>query len=239
MARYEVLNNISHKDLRVITRRGADLGDAVGGCAVYPTEFNELQKYYPILFQKNENSGWLAIVLFGFNSNENLFLTGHDWRVPYVPAVIEREPFVIGMQEHMSGSIEPVVNVDLDSPRISINGDGEALFLRHGGNSPFLEHITTVLSVLHEGVAEAERMLVEFERLNLIEKITIEVAFSNGTSYKNTNYATISKERLLALPDDEIVKLHRSGLLRYAYLIIGSITNIQRMVDIKNSEFEK
>lgn len=235
MARYELLNNLAHKDLRIITRRSADLGDAVGGCAVYPTEFNELQKYYPILLQAMDDGSWLTIALFGFEINENLFLSGDQWRVPYIPAVLEREPFVIGMQQRPNGDVEPVVHVDLDSPRIGANGQGEAVFLAYGGNSPLLERMTDVLSVVHEGVAEAERMLGEFKRLDLIERITLEVEFSNGTKYKNSRYATVSKEKLLALPDTEVARLHRSGLLRYAYLMIGSISNIQQMVNIKNS----
>ncbi|WP_323816459.1 SapC family protein [Cellvibrio sp. NN19] len=236
MARYELLNNVAHQDLCVITQRSAELGDAVGGCVVYPTEFNELQKYYPILFQQSEDGFWLTIALFGFEANENLFLTGNQWRVPYIPAVIEREPFVIGMQQRSNGNIEPVVHVDLDSPRIAQNGQGERLFLTYGGNSPYLERITAVLSTVHEGVAEAERMLVEFVRLDLIETITLEIEFPNGVHYKNSRYATISKEKLLKLPDAEVVSLHRSGLLRYAYMIIGSITNIQQLVDIKNEQ---
>lgn len=235
MAQYELLNNIAHKDLRIITRRGAELGDGVGGCAVYPTEFNELQKYYPILFQCAENGSWLTIALFGFEANENLYLAGDKWRVPYIPAVIEREPFIIGMQQRASGVVEPVVHVDMDSPRISKDGEGEAVFLSLGGRSPFLERMTNILSIVHEGVAEADRMVAEFSRLNLIENITVEVEFSNGKQYRNSRYATVSKEKLLALPDAEIVALHRSGLLRYAYLIIGSVSNIQQMVDIKNS----
>lgn len=237
MAQYELLNNIAHKDLRIITQRGAGLGDEVGGCAVYPTEFNELQKYYPILFQRSENDAWLTIVLFGFEANENLYLAGDRWRVPYIPAVIEREPFIIGMQQRSSGAVEPVVHVDMESPRISKDQQqGEPVFLSLGGRSPFLERMTNVLSIVHEGVAEAERMVSEFSRLNLIENITIEVEFSNGKQYRNSHYATVSKEKLLALPDAEIVALHRSGLLRYAYLMIGSISNIQHMVDVKNSK---
>lgn len=235
MAHYQLLNNIAHKDLRIVTRRGADLGDAVGGCAVYPTEFNELQKYYPILFQATEDGSWLTIALFGFEANENLFLSGDQWLVPYIPAVIEREPFVIGMQQRTHGDFEPVVHVDFDSPRIATDMQGELVFLPYGGNSPFLERITSVLSVVHEGVSEADRMLSEFKRLDLIEGITLEIEFSNGVLYKNNRYATVSKERLLALPDAEVAALHRSGLLRYAYLIIGSISNVQHLVDIKNS----
>ncbi len=239
MAKYEVLNNIAHKNLRVITQRGSEFGDAVAGCAVYPSEFNEVQKYYPILFQQMENDRWLTIALFGFDANENLFLTGDSWRVPYVPAVIEREPFVIGMQEHTNGNVEAVVNIDLDSPRVSFEHQGELLFLPHGGNSPFLERMTNVLSVLHEGVAEAEWMMAEFERLGLIEKVTIEIDFSNGKKYKNSSYATINKARLLSLPDAEVANLHRTGLLRYAYLIIGSFTNIQSLVDLKNTQLSR
>lgn len=236
MAQFQLLNNVAHKNLRILTHHGADLGDAVGGCAVYPTEFNELQKHYPILFQAMEDGSWLTIVLFGFEENENLFLVGDQWRVPYIPAIIEREPFVIGMQQRSHGDVEPVVHVDMDSPRIAKNDQGEAVFLPYGGNSPFLERITSVLSVVHEGFTEAERMLAEFTRLDLIENITLEVEFSNGAHYKNTRYATVSKEKLLALPDADVAALHRSGLLRYAYLIIGSIGNVQQMVDIKNNQ---
>ncbi|MEN0036735.1 MAG: SapC family protein [Cellvibrio sp.] len=235
MAQYQLLNNIAHKNLRIIKRRGAELGDAVGGSVVYPTEFNEIHKHYPILFQAAENGGWLTIALFGFEMNENLFLSGDEWLVPYIPAVIEREPFIIGMQERTSGNVEPVIHIDMDSPRISKNDEGESVFLPFGGNSPFLDRMADVLSVVHEGVAENARMLAEFKRLDLIENITLDIEFSGGMHYKNNYYATVSKEKLMKLPDAEVVNLHRSGILRYAYLIIGSITNIQQMVDIKNS----
>lgn len=235
MAQYQLLNNIAHKDLRVVKRRGAELGDAVGGCVVYPTEFNEVHKYYPILFQAAEDGGWLTIALFGFELNENLFLSGDKWLVPYIPAVIEREPFIIGMQKRPSGDVEPVVHIDMDSPRISKSDDGELVFLPFGGNSPFLNRMTNILSTVHKGVAESERMLAEFKRLDLIENITLDIEFSGGLNYKNNRYATISKEKLINLPDAEVVNLHRSGLLRYAYLILGSVTNIQQLVDIKNS----
>lgn len=238
MSQFQLLNNITHQDLRIITRRGIDLGDGVAGCAVYPTEFNELQKYYPIVFQPMEDGSWLTIALFGFEANENLFLNDDKWSVPYIPAVIEREPFIIGMQQRANGQIEPVVHIDLESPRVTKKEEGEPIFLPYGGNAPLLERITDVLSVVHEGVAENERMLAEFQRLNLIESITFEVEFSNGAHYKNSRYATVSKEKLFALPDADIAALHRTGLLRYAYLMIGSISNVQQLVNWKNAKFK-
>lgn len=236
MTNYQMLNNVAHKNLRVITRRGADLGDAVAACAVYPGEFNEIQKHYPILFQRTDEGRWLTICLLGFESNENLFLVGGSWAAPYIPAIIEREPFVIGMKETVDGHVEAMVNIDLANPRIARGEEGEFLFLPQGGNSAYLEKITRVLSLLHEGVSEVEAMLNEFERLELIEPIRLEITFANRTSFIGNRYATINKSRLLALPDNEIAQLHRNGMLRYAYLIIGSFSNIQALVDLKNTK---
>lgn len=239
MSQYQLLNNIKHKDLRVLTRRGVELGDGISGCAVYPTEFNELQKYYPILFQQQDNGDWLLMTLFGFEANENLFLEKQTWRVPYIPAVVEREPFLIGMQQREGQEAEPVVHVDLSSPRVSIDGSGEPVFLEFGGNSPFLNRITDVLTVVHEGVAEAERMMKAFTSLGLIESISLEIEFANKQFYKTNRFATVSKEKLLALSDEQIGQLHRNGLLRYAYLIVGSLTNIQQLVNYKNKKIQQ
>ena len=38
MARHVMLNNIAHKDLRVVTRYGAEFGDNVGTVMTVPTE---------------------------------------------------------------------------------------------------------------------------------------------------------------------------------------------------------
>lgn len=238
MSQYELLNNIKHKDLRILTRRGVELGDGVGGCVIYPTEFNELQKYYPILFQQEEDGSWLLITIFGFENNENLYLDGASWRAPYIPAVIEREPFLIGFQQRPDqAQPEPVVHVDLSSPRISKDGTGEPVFLEFGGNTPFLDHITHVLTVVHEGVAEAERMIKAFSDLDLIEKFTLDIEFDNATRYKTDRFATINKEKLLSLSDAQVGELHRSGLLRYAYLMVGAMTNIQTLVNYKNQQY--
>lgn len=234
MSRIELLNNVQHQDLRVISLRGSQYGDGVSGCAVYPTEFNELQKYYPILFQKQSDDSWLTIALFGFEKDENLYLQDGTWNAAYIPAVIEREPFLIGTGLNAQKQETLMIHVDMDSPRIAKDGDGEALFLPYGGNTTYLDKVIKTLNVVHEGVQEAERMLKAFTELDLIEPVTIEFELKNSTSYSINNFATINKEKLLALTDVQVASLHRSGLLRYAYLILGSFTNLQYLVNQKN-----
>ncbi|MDX1293453.1 MAG: SapC family protein, partial [Hyphomonas sp.] len=87
MAKMALLNNIDHPDLRVITRYGADYGDSVNLAAVYPTEFSELQREYPIFFMKDAEGAFFCVVLLGLDKGENLFLDGDRWNARYVPAI--------------------------------------------------------------------------------------------------------------------------------------------------------
>ena len=67
MARYELLNNIQHKNLRVITRAGAQYGDNVGLVVTFPTEYADVQREYPIFFRKDATTGeYSSVALLGF-----------------------------------------------------------------------------------------------------------------------------------------------------------------------------
>ena len=91
MARYELLNNVAHKDLRVLTRFGPEFGDDVGLVSAFPTEFAELQREYPIFFRRDPGEGgWQAVALLGFDARENLFLQGQHWNASYLPGLIAK-----------------------------------------------------------------------------------------------------------------------------------------------------
>ena len=49
-----LLNNIDHQDLRVVPVHGAEHGDSVNQMMVFPTEFEALQREYPILFRRDD-----------------------------------------------------------------------------------------------------------------------------------------------------------------------------------------
>jgi hypothetical protein len=74
-----LLNNIDHGTLRVITRRSAEFGDNINQALVFPTEFEELQREYPIFFRKDPNGDYQSVVLLGLDRDENLFLDETGW----------------------------------------------------------------------------------------------------------------------------------------------------------------
>lgn len=237
MTRTVLLDNVEHRDLKVITGGAPGLGDDVNQVMTFPTEFGDIQREYPIFFQKDPASGaFRSVALLGLERNENLFLDDDGWRASYVPAVLARGPFAIGFREHqVDGELcrEPVIHVDLDHPRIS-ETEGEPVFLPHGGHSPYLERINAILRAIYDGVAVSERMFAAFESLALIEPVKVEIRLSDTEQYNLSNYYTISSERLAELDGASLETLNRAGFLQGAFLVMASLANVTRLIDIRN-----
>jgi len=234
MARYELLNNITHKDLRVATRFGREFGDDIGMVAAFPTEFAELQREYPIFFRKEPGSGqWQAVALLGFEAKENLFLQGERWNATYLPGAIAKGPFLIGFQEQrIDGELrhEPVVHVDMDHPRINLAGEGEAVFQPQGGNSPYLDHISTVLRGIRDGVDAGQAMYAALDELGLIQPVSLEIQFDEANRASVSGLHNIDRERLAALDPQQLHALNQAGYLEGVYLVLASLHNLRRLM---------
>jgi hypothetical protein len=239
MANTVLLNNLAHQDLKVITRFGAEFGDNISSALAFPTEFIELQKEYPILFRKNpETQKFHATVLLGLSQGENLFLNPNvkaGWDAHYIPAVIAKGPFLIGFQSGSENNKVPVIHIDLDHPKAN-QENGYPLFLEHGGNGPYLDHIGSILKIIHQGIAIQDAMFNAFSELDLIEPIDIEIELKTGEKHRLVGNFTINEEKLVTLGGEQLEKLSRSGFLPLAYAVITSMTNIRRLTEIKNSK---
>lgn len=236
MTKHVMLNNIAHKDLRVITRYGAEFGDNVGTVLTVPTEYGDVQREYPIFFRKDPNTGeYQSVALLGFEKDENLFLEEAQWNASYVPGIVARGPFLIGFQEQqIEGELrkEPVIHIDLDHPRVS-QTEGQPVFLPQGGNSPYLDHIATVLRGLRDGLDVSKAMFAAFTALDLIEPVKVEIKLSAEERYSLVGLHTINREKLAALDGQALEKLNKSGFLQGAFLVIASMNNVKKLIGMK------
>lgn len=231
-----LLDNIAHADLRVATGYAARFGDAVSQCVVFPTEIDDIQREYPILFRKDTNGAFYAVALLGLDRDENLFLDAAGWQARHVPAVHQRGPFLIGMVDRTVDGAqqrEAMIHVDLGHPRVGA-ADGQAVFLPHGGHSPYLDHIVRVLQVVHDGLIQREAMFSAFVGADLIEPVRLEVSLDETTRYDIPDCYTVGAERLARLGAAELATVHQTGFLRHAFLIASSLGNVSRLIDLKN-----
>jgi hypothetical protein len=236
MPKYALLNNVAHKDLRVIRRFGAGFGDNVGTVLTFPTEYADVQREYPIFFRKDPATNeYQSVALLGFEKNENLFLEGEMWRANYIPGIVAKGPFLIGFQEQeVDGNVrnEPVIHVDVEHPRVS-RTEGEPVFLPQGGNSPFLNYIANVLRGIRDGIEISKAMFAAFQELDLIEPVKVEVKLNENEAYNLVGLETINQTKLATLDGSALEKLNRSGFLQGAFLVAASMSNVQRLMAMK------
>lgn len=237
MASPVLLNNIDHKDLRVAVGQSAAFGDNVNQITVFPTEFEDLQREYPILFRRDPDGAYYSVVLLGLDRDENLFLDAQGWTGRYVPALLQRGPFSIGVPgRNAEGEPigEPMIHVDLDHPRLQ-EGEGEPVFLPQGGNSRYLDHIAGVLQAIFIGSEVSRHVFAAFAEHDLIEPVTIEIKLEDDRLFKVPDCYTISQERLMQLDGTALAALHRADFLRAAIWVASSLRNLGRLADRKNA----
>ncbi|MCP8898149.1 SapC family protein [Gilvimarinus xylanilyticus] len=245
MQKIESLNNITHENLAVNPEFSAELGDNAVSTVTFITEFSEVQKEYPILCRKDPETGeYQAVVLFGFQKDENLFLVEADpssqkyvgWRAEYIPAAVARGPFSIGVQGDADGSSEapkPVVHIDMAHPKASCDR-GRALFLENGGHSPYLNYITNVLDTINEGMHLTKHMFNTLNKYELIEPVNLDIEFIDKSKLTINQFETINTEKLSQLSGEALAELNKSGFLQAAYYMATSMSNIRKLIDWKN-----
>lgn len=225
------LNNVDHHDLRVITRGDAEFGDSVNQVMVFPTEFEQVQREFPIILRKDAQGCLRPVALLGLDRDENLFLApGDGWQCEIVPALLQRGPFAIAAPADGQG--DPQILIDPDHPRISRN-EGEPIFLEHGGNAPLLEKMLGVLRAIYVGTQLLDPMVEAFEKAGLLRPINLQLRVGPDQAYAISDAVTVDRERLAALDGDELAALNKGGFLQSAFLIAASLGNLQRLVDRK------
>ena len=122
MTQFVTLDEVAHADLRVEVGYADSKQALVNQTLVFPTEFIQLAKEYPIFFRRSDEGKFYAIVLLGLDREENLYLQGAKWNARYVPAVIERGPFALAMvtpSDAHTGAAQSAIQIDTEDARVS------------------------------------------------------------------------------------------------------------------------
>jgi hypothetical protein len=235
MADYQLLNKSKHRKLRVATRYTPELGYNTGAVMLMNTELRAAQREYAIVFRKHPETGrFFPNALLGFKQDENLFLDGTgNWRAGHIPLAVAKGPFIIGFQDAGNGP-QASACIDMTDSRVSESGEGEALFQEDGSLTRYMEYISKILLLMHDSARSVTQMVDLFVELDLIEPLRLDIQFVNGEKLRLEGGYTIAEEKLAALDEAALGKLHKSGFLAAAYYISGSLENVQKLIDIKN-----
>ncbi|MEN9418839.1 MAG: hypothetical protein RI988_2459 [Pseudomonadota bacterium] len=231
MTRPALLDNVTHRHLRLHTERSATLGDARHSALALPAEFRQLQAHFPIVFQLVEgDAGFQPIAMFGIEEGQNLFLVDGGWDAPVVPMALQREPFLIGRAADDTLQL----HIDLDSPRIVRPDEGEvgtALFMPHGGFSEYLDRVVQLMEHLHAQAQQLPAFIDALMRHQLLEPFVLDFELLSGEANRLTGLYTIDEDRLAALPGATLEELSREGHLMPIYMQVASLAQLPMLVE--------
>jgi len=219
------LDNVEHATLALRRGHGARFGESVNQVAVFASEFDRIQREYPILFARTPEGALQAVAILGFDRGENLFLDGERWDAGYIPALLRHRPFTLG-----EGDSERAVYVDLADPRVADNDVGEPVFKPHGGNAPALEAALVALRVLAVGAAAGATMTALFDELGLVEPVRLQVEFDEHTGIDFDGYLAVVPEKIAQLDGAALERLNAVALLDVAVFAAASLGTMPRLV---------
>jgi len=228
MPKVELLNNYTHRGLKVQPGAAARYGDNQRFVAVITGEFPYLAVHYPILMTKDQDTGAFFVgAMLGFDEGENLFLDQRGME-SYRPLNLQRGPFFTAGSE---------VAIDLDSPRI--DQAGKPLFTETGEPTQYLQSIMALFRDLKPGLEVTKVFVETLTKLKLVEPIDIDVAFDDGTKRRLEGLYTVNQDAVRTLPDANVIDLFRRGYLQLIYLMIASLKQVPVLARKKNAALLK
>lgn len=228
-----LLNNVDHHDLKIRAGSAGEAGSAVNQVLVLPTEFEAVQREFPIILREDTQGKIRPVALLGLAQGQNVFLDGvGNWLSQHVPLMVQRGPFGIVAPESGQGAGrgEPMIQVDLDDPRLS-RTDGTPLFLPHGGQAPYLLKMAEVLRAIYVGHQLLDTMVAAFSAAGLLRPVNLELRAGEHEVFAIANAITVDRERLAGLDGAALERLNREGFLQSAFMIAASLGNVQVLVN--------
>ncbi len=232
MTTHVPVNPADHRDLRVLGTPSEALGDQVMSCFTVPLEFRRVQNEFPILFQRDPESGrFHALVLMGFEQGDNLYFEEGRWTARYRPMALAIQPFLIGRAADPDAPAQ--IHIDLDHPRVG-DPEGMRVFEDDGKPTRYLEKVSDMLDQLNVGVRASRGFFDALERHQLLEPFALDITLDDGTENRLVGYHLINEDRLQELEDGAVAELHREGHLMPMFMALASLANMPSLVDRRN-----
>lgn len=195
-------------------------------------EFARASGIYPIVFLEDKDKDqFRPVVLLGLDAGENLFVDAEGkWQGSYIPAIIRRYPFALA-----STSEEGQFTVCIDEGSNLVDDtEGLPLFNEKGEPAEVLENVKRYLSELQQMDTFTTQFCQFFASNNMFTPLNLRV--NQAGQVKNISGCyVINEERLNSLSDERFLALRKLQYLPATYSHLSSLTQIERLVTLKDS----
>ncbi|HEY5754555.1 MAG TPA: SapC family protein [Steroidobacter sp.] len=228
------LSRSEHQGLRIRADRVEVSAAGQHLIPIVVSEFRKAATQYPIVFAKHPETGRFApYVLSGLGVEENLFWSGTELDVAYVPLNVRRQPFYVGADDVPDAPAANVLCIDLDHP--SLDGSGaRAIVNADGSDSAYLKEILAVLGELVAGKTATEQFIATLLSLDLLAPIMLDIVLDDATPLQVQGLYGLDEEKFRQLDAAELARLWQAGYLDLIYAVMIASGQIFKLIRLKN-----
>ncbi len=236
MANIVPVKKEQHQKLKISTERNLAHAAKQHIIPVNAREFAQAATSYPVVFVKDPDSSRLrSVAMLGLEAGENLFYQKDIWNALYIPQSVGMVPFGLGLDPDKEKTLTTCI--DLDSPFVGEDKE-QALFDQQGEDTEFFKNIQESLGRLYENEVASERFVQEMVDSNLIQELELSITFASGEKKKLVGIFTINEQQLQDLSDEKVVDFHKRGLFVPMHAMLGSVGQINRLIQLRNDHSE-
>ena len=190
-------------------------------------EFSSAASIYPIFFVEREGA-YTPVALLSLVNDQNVFVEADgSWSGYYLPAAFRRFPFTVG-PALVDGKEVPALLVEEE---MLSDTEGELLYGEEGADEAQTPVGRTVrlIAETDRHHAATRALMAELAAAGLIRNSDLQVQVT-GQPHNVTGLFGIDEKKLQELPDEEFLKLRKSGALSMAHIQLQSVGQVQRLV---------
>jgi hypothetical protein len=224
----EAVNKQRHVDWSIKAESHYGFAKQVNSVPLMAVEFPSAAAEYSIVFA-GEGEELLPVVIMGVRQDENLYIDEEGaWTASYIPAFIRRYPFVFASTDEGK-----TLTLCLDETYTGCNqeGRGERLFDADGEQTQYLTKVLDFLQDYQSHYQRTQAFCAKLVELDLFEDMGAKFTLPSGEERTLTGFKVISREKLKALPQQELALLMANDGLELIYHHLHSMRNLNKVLE--------
>jgi len=236
MANFVAIKSDKHQNLKISQKRNLAHVANQHIVTVTASEYAQSSASFPIVLVKNPDSPrYRSVAMLGIEAGENVYYQDDKWSALSVPQSIGMAPFALGLDPEKENTLTACV--DVDSEFVGEDKD-LALFEAEGKESELLTNVQNSLGRLYENEKMTESFIKELEDNDMLQELELKIDLSTGEKKKLTGLFTVNEDKIKSLADDKVLDFHKRGLFVPIYAMLGSLSQINRLVQLRNQNNE-
>jgi hypothetical protein len=233
-----LLEPVKHRHLKMAKLTDHGMAAAMQASFLAVAEFTSAAREFVIVFMRDTIDGKLQaepIALLGVAPGENLYVDGTRWDAHYVPAFIRRYPYWLTT---VQGVEAPVVMIDQAWSGFS-EAEGDPLYEDDGKPAPRLAEAIEFMEQFEIEVSRTLGFCARLTELGLLREMSASVTLADGRQIALDGLLTVDDAKLQALPDAQVLEMHRNGMLGLVHAHLLSLANMQALVERKGKRLQQ